>query len=79
MLKETVLAAQIYDWMEITRINAPILTSETTNHYTGTTAMQTQEDTESIILWTRMGNKDNLPKRKHENSVKTREQKHSLN
>lgn len=35
MLKETILAAQIYDWLEATRINAQTLTFETTNHYTG--------------------------------------------
>lgn len=39
MLKETILAAQTYDWMETTRINAQTLTFETTNHCTGITAV----------------------------------------
>lgn len=39
MLKETVLAVQIYDWMEITRKEAPTLTFEITNHCTGITVV----------------------------------------
>lgn len=34
MLKETILAAQTYDWMETTRRNAQDLTFETTNQCT---------------------------------------------